>query len=193
MKAKDINFSKLCELCFKNYFHHVKISANIFVASRFCSRACWRAGHIPHNKGKGLFSTKNCLTCNTRFTRPQSLGVKTYCSWKCAAFSRRGHNAYQWQMDRAAIDENKRRHWSSEYRRWRTAVFQRDNYKCKISNGSCGAKIEAHHILPWRDYRSLRFNPNNGITLCLAHHPRKRAEEKRLSPYFQSLVSVSED
>ena len=28
----------------------------------------------------------------------------------------------------------------------------------------------------------------NGITLCQAHHPRKRAEEKRLVPVLQRLV-----
>ena len=32
---------------------------------------------------------------------------------------------------------------------------------------------------------------NNGITLCHAHHPRVRAEEKRLISKFQKLVSVS--
>ena len=53
----------------------------------------------------------------------------------------------------------------------------------------CGAK--KYRILSWRDYPELRFNINNGITLCHAHHPRKRAEEKRLIPIFKELVSVS--
>jgi len=35
------------------------------------------------------------------------------------------------------------------------------------------------------------FTIKNGITLCHAHHPRKRAEEKRLEPLFKELVSVS--
>lgn len=45
------------------------------------------------------------------------------------------------------------------------------------------------HILPWRDFVELRFNTNNGITLCHAHHPRKRSEEARLSPFFQKIVA----
>ncbi len=41
----------------------------------------------------------------------------------------------------------------------------------------------------WREYPELRYNINNGITLCHAHHPRKREEEAKLSPFFQQLVA----
>ena len=75
----------------------------------------------------------------------------------------------------------------------RTAVFIRDGWKCKIQNQDCKGQLQAHHILPWRDYIELRHVVNNGIALCQAHHPRKRAEEKRLSPYFMELVSVSKN
>lgn len=51
--------------------------------------------------------------------------------------------------------------------------------------------IEAHHILGWEEYPKLRYEVNNGITLCRAHHPRKRAEEKKLVPYFMGLIPVS--
>lgn len=61
----------------------------------------------------------------------------------------------------------------------------------KINNKDCEGKLEAHHILSWKDYPELRYDINNGITLCHAHHPKKRAEEKRLSPYFMELVSAS--
>lgn len=70
-------------------------------------------------------------------------------------------------------------------------VYSRDGFKCRIDNESCGGRIEAHHILGWKDYPDLRYESKNGITLCHAHHPRKRAEEKRLAPVFQELVSVS--
>ena len=48
-------------------------------------------------------------------------------------------------------------------------------------------------VLSWLKYLELRYNINNGITLCQAHHPKKRAEEKRLIPFFQELVSVSNE
>lgn len=61
-----------------------------------------------------------------------------------------------------------------------------------IENKDCKGRLEAHHILNWMDYPELRYEINNGITLCHAHHPRGRAKEKQLSPFYQELVASSE-
>lgn len=106
-----------------------------------------------------------------------------------------GKNHYLWVEDRDKLqrynNESKDRR-SSAYRDWRKNVWSRDKFKCRIDNLDCCGKIEAHHILSWREYPELRYKTNNGITLCHAHHPRIRAEEKRLIPTFQELVTVSE-
>ncbi len=103
-----------------------------------------------------------------------------------------GESSPYWIKDRTQIKSNKDRHWgSSEYTTWRTSVFERDGFRCRIGNVECESFVQAHHILSWKEYPELRYQTNNGITLCLAHHPRKRAEEKRLAPEFQKLVSVS--
>ena len=47
---------------------------------------------------------------------------------------------------------------------------------------------KSNHILGYEKFPELRYEINNGITLCRFHHPRKRDEEMKLSPYFQSLV-----
>lgn len=73
---------------------------------------------------------------------------------------------------------------------WTKNVKNRDNWSCRIADNNCGGRLEAHHILRWVDYPELRYEVNNGITLCHAHHPRKRAEEKRLVPTFMELVTV---
>lgn len=80
----------------------------------------------------------------------------------------------------------------SAYQDWVRKCLIRDNYQCKI----CGEKytkehkLVVHHILPWRDFPEERYNINNGITLCQAHHPRKREEERMLIPIFQELVEA---
>lgn len=107
-----------------------------------------------------------------------------------------GENNPAYKYDRSLLKksgnaEKDRR--SSAYVTWRTAVWKRDGYKCKIANKDCCGKIEAHHILPYREFEELRYQINNGITLCHFHHPRKREDEKRLSPYFTGLVSVSKE
>ena len=83
------------------------------------------------------------------------------------------------------------RRWDSGYQAWRMKVGTRDGFKCRIANVNCDDIIEVHHILPWRDFPELRYEVNNGITLCHIHHPRVRMEEKRLAPFFQGLVTVS--
>lgn len=88
--------------------------------------------------------------------------------------------------------DNKQRK-TSAYNNWSRSVKNRDNYICRISNKDCCGILEAHHILPFRDYPELRFIINNGITLCHAHHPRGKSEEKRLEPLFMELVSVSKN
>ena len=77
----------------------------------------------------------------------------------------------------------------SAYQDWRKKVWVRDGFKCKVVGPDCSGRLEAHHILGWTKYPELRYEINNGITLCHAHHPRKRSEEAELSPYFQQLVA----
>ncbi len=101
-----------------------------------------------------------------------------------------GEKNPKWISDRTKLIKRQERN-DSTYCSWRQSVWLRDNFKCKIANPDCKGRIEAHHILGWKDYPELRYEINNGITLCHAHHPLKRAEEKRLSPYFQELVSAS--
>lgn len=74
------------------------------------------------------------------------------------------------------------------YKEWRKNVQTRDDNECKISNQDCMGKIEVHHILGWKSHPELRYQINNGITLCHAHHPKKRKDEAERSPFFQKLV-----
>ena len=67
------------------------------------------------------------------------------------------------------IDERDRS--STRYKKWRQAVFKRDNYTCQ----HCGSKknLQAHHIIPWsetRNEQNLRYSVANGITLCRTCH-----------------------
>lgn len=67
---------------------------------------------------------------------------------------------------------------SLKYQLWRASVFARDRYACQ----KCGAKsgwnkklkmrnkIHAHHVKAFSKYPELRFDINNGITLCVDCH-----------------------
>lgn len=56
-----------------------------------------------------------------------------------------------------------------ENNRWRKAVYERDNYTCKACS-KVGGHLVAHHIVPYSTNKSLRFDVNNGTTLCKTCH-----------------------
>lgn len=59
---------------------------------------------------------------------------------------------------------------SFEYKLWRTAVFERDNYTCIWCGDNHGGNLEADHIKPFALYPELRFAIDNGRTLCIECH-----------------------
>lgn len=60
---------------------------------------------------------------------------------------------------------------SKKYKEWIEKVFERDNYTCQRCNSKLN--IQAHHILPYSQYKELRTDINNGITLCERCHSSK--------------------
>lgn len=65
------------------------------------------------------------------------------------------------------IGETAKKRNSYSYRKWREQVIERDK-KCAICNST--DKLVAHHIKPFAEYPTLRFDINNGITLCESCH-----------------------
>lgn len=102
-------------------------------------------------------------------------------------WEKRGSEHHRWIFDRNKLAKRQERN-DSAYKEWRKSVRDRDDWKCKMRNDQCDGKVVAHHILPWAKFPELRYQINNGITLCRFHHPRKRDDEMKLSPFFQSLV-----
>jgi hypothetical protein len=65
-------------------------------------------------------------------------------------------------------------HTGWRYYEWRSRVFERDNWTCQ----TCGKRskvgepvyLEAHHIKGWSKYIKLRYDVENGTTLCKECH-----------------------
>lgn len=82
----------------------------------------------------------------------------------------KGEKAYNWQGGKTA--ELQRIRNTVQYKEWREAVFKRDRYRCL----DCGLKNErglgktlrlnADHIYSFAKYPRLRFELENGRTLC---------------------------
>ncbi len=65
---------------------------------------------------------------------------------------------------------------STEYKKWRTAVFERDDYTCQEYNARSAeghrVVLNADHIKQFALYPELRFDVSNGRTLCIDCHRR---------------------
>jgi len=85
---------------------------------------------------------------------------------------RKGKLHYNWKD--GATPKNKKIRQSPEFKEWREKVFERDNYTCWIceDRGGNGHKVilHPHHLKGFADYPKLRFDINNGLTLCKFCH-----------------------
>ena len=83
---------------------------------------------------------------------------------------KRGSKCHLWSG--GVTKENKLIRSGYEYREWRMMVFGRDNFTCQEC-GKRGCYLNAHHIKHFAKHPELRFEVDNGITLCKECHKLK--------------------
>lgn len=71
---------------------------------------------------------------------------------------------------------------SLEYKIWRRAVFERDNWTC-VWCRTGGAVLQADHIKPFSLFPELRFALDNGRTLCKDCHKKTDTYGERAKHY----------
>lgn len=88
-----------------------------------------------------------------------------------------------------------------DYRYWRKSVFKRDLYTCKCCGDKSGVgnkvELNAHHIKNWKDNEDLRYDINNGITLCDKCHidfhskyGKKNNTEQQLKEFLNNNSNI---
>lgn len=94
-----------------------------------------------------------------------------------------GQNNPKW---RDGVTPERTKIWKSEeYQNWRTYVFKRDNFICQMCGKQKSGKMTANHIKKFSDYPELRYEKNNGITLCSeCHYCLVNGFEKNWEFYF---------
>lgn len=81
--------------------------------------------------------------------------------------TRRGKHAANWKNNNSKYYIDRK---SKEYADWREKIFKRDNYTCQCCGNNSGGNLTAHHILNFSSFEDLRFDVDNGITLCNECH-----------------------
>ncbi len=159
---------KSCLVCAKEFY----VRPYVLNTAKYCSHGCQRTGQ---RVGQPLF----CKVCGKEYYRPPSL-IKwrgsSFCSRKCGGIAKsqkqRGENNPGWKN--GISTENHRLRASKVWRDWREAVFERDSWTCR----NCGVRsskghkvtLHPHHIKPFAEYPELRFDVENGLTLCTKCH-----------------------
>lgn len=78
-----------------------------------------------------------------------------------------GEKHYNWKG--GVSKENTLLRQSSDYKNWRSNVYNRDEYTCQCC-GKKGVNLNAHHIKNFSNNKSKRYDIENGITLCVGCH-----------------------
>lgn len=133
--------------------------------------------------------TKNCKECGTLITKETKISIqqwtrKKFCSQPCQWRGKdmsgfvpplkgkknpacTGSKHHLWRGGITKEHDKIRR--LAQYKEWRKAVFERDDYTCQ-GCGVRGGDLQADHIKPFAWFPALRFELSNGRTLCVPCH-----------------------
>ena len=155
------NKGNRCSICGKEISN---TSSKCDSCSKLGFKRNWRGGK----------EKRKCLRCGKEFY-VFPCRKKVFCSKSCASKGNQsgftsenmsGKNNTNWK---GGISKDVHSTREPKYKKWREAVFERDNYTCQ-GCGEKGCYLEAHHIKSWADYPELRYVLSNGLTLCLDCH-----------------------
>lgn len=93
----------------------------------------------------------------------------------------RGPSHWNWKGGVTSLNQKERS--SEEAQAWRKKVFTRDLYHCRLCNKA--GELHAHHIVSWSVAPELRFDVNNGMTLCEDCHTK-------IHVYFREVLNNNE-
>lgn len=113
----------------------------------------------------GIKHTKETKKRISEIQKGRKLSLETR---KRMSMSRKGEKSHFWKGGITQFNKIIRN--SIEYKLWRTAVFERDNYTCIWCGNNKSGNLNADHIKPFCDYPELRLAIDNGRTLCKDCH-----------------------
>ena len=116
----------------------------------------------------GMTETAVLATVNPMYGKKHSLETRLKMSQNLPDLS--GSNNGRWNSTLTEEDRLKRR-ITPEYLTWRNSVFERDDYTC-VYCGVRGGNMEAHHLESYARNPEVRFDVNNGVTMCIKHHKK---------------------
>lgn len=164
---------RTCIVCGKQYETLISETKN----KRYCSAECYHAMQKGRPLRPGSTITVPCATCGTPVTRFKSQlrnYQKIYCSRQCKGKDQSDRQAgtahWNWQGGPVL-------YYGPNWRRQTREARKRDNHTCQhcgITETDLGRKLDVHHIKPFRDFGTERYQEanrlSNLISLCSSCH-----------------------
>lgn len=125
----------------------------------------WNKGLKGYNKGHTAYNGNISGENNPFFRKEHSLDTKL--KMRLAKLGKRNEECNAWQGGKTK--ERTKIMSREEYKYWRNKVFERDDYTCQKC-GQHGRDLEAHHNKFFSKFPELRFEVDNGITMCKDCH-----------------------
>ena len=124
----------------------------------------WNKGISPSEKTKRILSEINKGEKHPFYGKHHSKEIR-----KKMSEAQKGKNGHNWKGGITSLNHFFRN--NVDYKIWRKAIFERDNFTCQVCK-QYGGDLRVHHINNFADFPELRFAINNGITLCKNCHQK---------------------
>ena len=143
----------------------------------------FQPGHVAWNKG-----TKGVMKPNKTSFKPGRVNAKGVGFQRGAPSVGRlfVKNNIPWTKGKN-FDGNCRE--CANNKQWKKTILERDLHKCK----QCAStyRLQVHHVKNWEEFPELRFDINNGITLCISCHMKLHKNGHIVSRETRNKISES--
>jgi len=173
-----IKENRICENCHKEFMCERRRK---FPNGRFCSISCsgtlFKEGHRQLNTGRTYFKKGQKSLNKGGYKMSEDARRKI-------SIANSGPRSYLWKGGITPVNKSIRN--TLDYRLWRTAVFNRDNFTC-IQCKARGVTLNADHIKPFSLFPELRLVIDNGRTLCEPCHRKTDKFLGKIKHYQKSI------
>lgn len=148
-------YKRICVKCKKEeWLNHAWISRN-----RFECRTCVNKRPVSEEMKKRISKT-----LRKKFSSPSYREMV-----KAATRGKTPKGDKHWNWKGGISPESHSARKGEDYSMWRTKIYQRDLYHCRICKENKD-NLVAHHIIPFSTDKEKRFILSNGMVLCKECH-----------------------